>query len=117
MWLDSTGVGDPIYDDLRRAGIKIRGYKFTGESKRVLIENLSITWDEGRYTIPEEASPLINELKAFTYEISRTGNVRYSAPEGLHDDCVISLALAAWGQRTRGRIEGYTVYRKREIVR
>ncbi len=100
MWLDSTGVGDPIYDDLRRAGVKLKGYKFTAESKRLLIENLSITWDEGRYTIPEEASALINELKAFTYEISRTGNVRYSAPEGLHDDCVISFGLSAWGQRS-----------------
>jgi hypothetical protein len=36
-------------------------------------------------------------LKAFTYTITPSGNVRYHAPEGLKDDCVISLGLAALG--------------------
>jgi hypothetical protein len=37
---------------------------------------------------------LIEELMA--YEVSRlpSGMVRYAAPSGLHDDCVMSLALA-----------------------
>jgi hypothetical protein len=38
--------------------------------------------------------PLINELEAFEYKIGTTGVMRYGAPEGLHDDCVISLSLA-----------------------
>ncbi|MCR4398946.1 MAG: hypothetical protein NUV93_08290, partial [Firmicutes bacterium] len=44
---------------------------------------------------------LLNELEAFEYEISRAGNVKYGAPEGQHDDCVISLALAVWAAKTR----------------
>jgi len=36
---------------------------------------------------------IVRELEAFEYVYTRTG-VRYSAPEGLHDDCVCSLALA-----------------------
>ncbi|GAG10318.1 unnamed protein product, partial [marine sediment metagenome] len=36
--------------------------------------------------------PVVNELEAFEYEYTRTG-VRYSAPEGLNDDCVCALAL------------------------
>jgi len=28
--------------------------------------------------------------------MSKSGKVIYSAPEGLHDDCVMSLALACW---------------------
>jgi hypothetical protein len=39
------------------------------------------------------------ELETFEYEYTRTG-VRYSAPEGLHDDCVCALALAV---HKRGR--------------
>ena len=33
------------------------------------------------------------ELRNFEYSYSRTG-YRYSAPEGAHDDCVCSLAMA-----------------------
>jgi hypothetical protein len=37
--------------------------------------------------------PIVTELEAFSYEYTRTG-VRYSAPGGLHDDCVMALGLA-----------------------
>ena len=40
--IDSTGVGDPIYDSLSRQKIRVEGYKFTNPSKKDLIENLSI---------------------------------------------------------------------------
>ena len=36
---------------------------------------------------------ILAELDAFEYEYTRTG-VRYTAPAGLHDDCVMALALA-----------------------
>jgi hypothetical protein len=32
-------------------------------------------------------------LETFEYEFTRIG-VRYTAPDGLHDDCVCALALA-----------------------
>jgi hypothetical protein len=37
--------------------------------------------------------PIVAELEQFEYVFTRTG-VRYSAPEGYHDDCVMALALA-----------------------
>jgi len=37
----------------------------------------------------------IDELEAFEYSVTDSGNVRTSAPSGIHDDCVIALALAA----------------------
>jgi hypothetical protein len=40
--IDSTGLGDPIHDQLSRQGIRVSGYKFTNASKKQLIENLSI---------------------------------------------------------------------------
>jgi hypothetical protein len=41
--------------------------------------------------------PLLKaELESYSYEITHTGHIQYSAPEGFHDDCVIALALAAW---------------------
>jgi len=98
MVIDSTGVGDPIYDDLSRDDVKIQGFKFTSESKRQLIENLSIAFDKREITYPRGLDVLENELKAYTYELTPGGNVRYGAPEGLHDDAVTALALALWGR-------------------
>ena len=47
----------------------------------------------------------IDELEAFEYSISDAGNVKSSAPSGMHDDAVCALALAAWackrGERRR----------------
>ena len=36
---------------------------------------------------------ITTELESFEFEMTRTG-VRYTAPPGLHDDCVNALALA-----------------------
>ena len=93
--IDSTGVGDPIFDDLLEAGLNIEGYKFSNESKKKLIENLMISFEMARIKIlPNQVQK--NELDIFGYEISKTGKLTYSAPEGFHDDCVIALALADW---------------------
>jgi hypothetical protein len=49
--------------------------------------------------------------------VTDAGNVRTSAPSGMHDDCVVALALAAWDARysasglqmIRGSGSGYQV--------
>lgn len=95
--IDSTGVGDPIVSDLEKEDLNIQGFKFTYESKGNLIQNLSIKIEQGKINYPE-IPVLIEELRIFGYEITeQTRRVLYSAPHGYHDDCVISLALAAWG--------------------
>jgi phage FluMu gp28-like protein len=97
--IDSTGVGDPMFDELRRAGLNIQGYQFTNETKKNLIEALSVDIEQGRISYPD-IPVLLNELEIFGYEITKAGNVRYNAPEGYHDDCVIALALGNWLIRT-----------------
>jgi hypothetical protein len=99
LLLDSTGVGDPIYDNLRRSGIAVEGYKFTNASKKDLVENLSIALENHAISYPD-IPVLLSELGLFGYKISPAGVTSYGAPEGYHDDCCIALALAAW-QQTR----------------
>lgn len=95
--LDSTGVGDPTFDDLSREGVPIEGYKFTNESKKNLIEKLA-NWIELKNCYMLNLEETINELNSFTYDYSeKTGRVIYGAPQGFHDDIVISHALAIWG--------------------
>jgi phage FluMu gp28-like protein len=93
--VDSTGVGEPIYEDLARAGVPIEPYHFTNESKKNLIEKLS-TWIELKNCRMLKLDETIQELNSFTYDISSTGKVRYEAPVGFHDDIVIAHALAIW---------------------
>jgi len=50
-------------------------------------------------TFPNIAE-LIEELGCFNYDVTDFGNIRYSAPQGMHDDCVISLALAVMGMKS-----------------
>lgn len=93
--IDATGVGDPICSDLQAVGLAVTPYVFTNQSKLELIHNLSLLLEQDRIKIPN-FEPLIFELQNFNYEMSKSGKVIYSAPEGLHDDCVMSLALASW---------------------
>ena len=90
-FVDSTGVGDPIVENLQRILPNIKGFKFTSQSKQQLIEGLVMDIQQQTISFPE--NPIGYELENFEYEYTRTG-VRYTAPQGLHDDCVMSLALA-----------------------
>jgi hypothetical protein len=90
-FVDSTGVGDPIVENLQRLLPNIKGFRFTSQSKQQIIEGLVMEIQQNSIAFPE--SPIGYELENIEYEYTRTG-VKYAAPSGLHDDCVMSLALA-----------------------
>lgn len=94
--LDTTGLGDTVYDDLSNAGVSIEPFHFTNISKNLVISNLMRTMDNGLLHLPEDID-LIQEFESFEYEITDKGNVTYNAPKGMHDDIVISVALCTWG--------------------
>lgn len=89
--VDSTGVGDPILDALQRGNGVFEGLVFTSRSKQMLMEGLAVAIQQKLIRFPD--GPIVQELEAFEYEYTQTG-VKYSAPEGMHDDCVCALALA-----------------------
>ena len=97
---DSTGVGDPIVEDLKARGLNIYnegiGFKFTETSRMNLLNNLAILLEQDKIKIPDDEG-LISELESFQYSLSEQGKIRVKAPEGLHDDRVMSLALAVLG--------------------
>ena len=101
LLIDSTGAGEPILESLREAGCRVEGYSFTQASKSALINNLAVLLEMKKAGLPRpELCPvLIEELEAFEYSISDSGNARTSAPSGTHDDCVIALSLAVWQRR------------------
>jgi hypothetical protein len=94
--IDVTGVGDPVVEDLMRMGLAIIPFKYTGEKKKLLVENLAKMLEMSRLMILKDEYQL-REIEAFTYTMNpETGRTRYHAPEGMMDDCVNALALSVW---------------------
>jgi hypothetical protein len=98
---DVTGVGDPIYEALRKENLEVVAYPFTPKSKTALVNALVLMLEQRSIALPtpELWPDGIDELEAFEYSVTESGNVRMSSPGGGHDDCVMALALAAWDLR------------------
>jgi hypothetical protein len=90
--VDSTGVGDPFLERLAQRHQAAEGYHFTSHSKQRLMEALGMALQEQQLAFSAEL--LYEELAAFEYHYAANGTIRYSAPEGAHDDAVCALALA-----------------------
>lgn len=88
-YIDSTGVGDPIAEDIIRVCRGIERYHFTSKSKQQLMEGLASSIHKGEVSVLEGV--MFEELEGFEFEYSRTGVIYRST---VHDDCVCSLALA-----------------------
>ena len=96
VMLDSTGVGEPTYDDLVRMGVPIQPMKFNNTLKSDLINKLA-NWVELRHIKMLKLDETIQEFNNFSYDMSeKTNRVFYGAPVGFHDDIVIAHALAVW---------------------
>lgn len=96
--IDSSGVGDPIVEDVRKVCRKAEGFKFTQQSKQQLMEGLQIAIQSREIRFPD--GWLRAELEAFGFRYSGRGAVSYEATVG-HDDGVCALALAVLARRSR----------------
>jgi hypothetical protein len=97
--LDTTGVGDVVYDALSAKALFMVRYTFTYASRRRLMDNCASMLENGRLRLMDIREQE-EELIAYEYTTTPAGNVVMSAPEGSNDDCVCALALAAWGVRS-----------------
>ena len=78
--IDSTGVGDPIAESLKRDGYPMMEYKYTNASKKFLIENLALKIERREISFPK-IDILIDELESFGYEYTPSRNIVYNAPD------------------------------------
>lgn len=93
--IDATGLGDPIADDLIRAGVPVEPIKITEQIKKELIEKLSIYIEQKKIRLLPSDDALL-EYDNFSYEIGPTGKIRYGGRQGFNDDIVLGDALAVW---------------------
>lgn len=114
--VDSTGVGEPIFDDLFDAGLLVEDFRFSNQSKNNLINKLRIFITEGHLTIPDDEE-LRQELLSINKTLTPNLSIRYSAPKGSRDDMVWSLALAVWGLDAKPRKEKSLLAKELEKAR
>lgn len=75
---------------------KLLPFQTTSKSKPVIIKNLIKLFEDNKIKIPNY-DILIKEL--YDYKSKKnpiTGNLQFSNTDGKHDDCVMSLAIAAY---------------------
>ena len=111
--VDATGVGRPVVDLLRKAGLTPIAVTISGGisetkstnfrysvPKRNLVSSLQVVFQTGRIRIAKslpEAPTLVNELQNFKVKISVSGHDTYEAwRECVHVDLVLSASLAVW---------------------
>ena len=91
---EHNSIGGPNIEALQREGLPVHGFETTAQTKPPLIESLALAFERDELVILNDPV-LVGELEAYEREVSAvTGRSRYNAPEGQHDDCVVSLALA-----------------------
>ena len=100
---ESNSIGSPNVEALQREGLPVMAFETTATSKPPLIESLALAFERQEIAILNDPV-MVGELEAYEREVSpATGRSRYSAPEGMHDDTVIALALAWHGLTSGGR--------------
>lgn len=103
VYADITGVGGYIVEDMVRSGIQnIKGVNFTVQSKEEMATILREKMRTSQFKIPYvptrrlEDIDLTTELNIEKHELMKTGHLRFSHPEGGHDDVFWSVALAVY---------------------
>jgi hypothetical protein len=100
---EANAMGGPIISRLQngyllvtgefRAALPVQAWIASNATKASVIQALSLAIEQGEVTLLDDPTQK-GELQAFESSTTQTGLVRYAAPEGMHDDTVIALALA-----------------------
>jgi len=73
-------------------GLTIIPFTTTNPTKQAAIQTLQAGFEHGTIKILDDPI-LIGELQSFEGNRTPTGAWKYAAPDGMHDDCVMALAI------------------------
>ena len=96
VYADQTGVGEYIVEDMVKSGIaNTTGITLTIPTKQDILGCLRQQMQAGKLKIPYDRD-LIAEINVEKYELTKSGQIQFSHPEGTHDDRLWALALAVY---------------------
>lgn len=94
LLVEVNSIGDVIYEQIKAQYNQAYPFVTTSKSKQDIVEGLQVSIQNGEFTIPNHEW-LKREFEVFTYEYSpKTRTIKYSAPQGMHDDGVMSCCLS-----------------------
>jgi len=103
MVVESNSIGRPVIDELVSRGLNIVPFTTTSATKQGIIQSLQSAFENGQIKVLNDAV-LIGELLSYEAKRNASGSFAYSAPDGTHDDCVMSLAIAWSGMQERVQV-------------
>lgn len=95
---ERNSMGEPIIEQIARAPWcppMILPFLTTNASKALAVEAFSLALEQGTVKVIDDPA-LLGELYAFEGTRLPSGLTRYGAPEGMHDDCVMSCVIGWW---------------------
>jgi phage terminase large subunit-like protein len=100
MAIETNSIGQGVIDHLYTRGMTIYPFTTTAGTKDAIIKQLQTAFEHGEIKIINDPV-LVGELMSFESKRNASGSFSYSAPEGMHDDCVMSLAIG-WNAISAG---------------
>ena len=106
MYVDKTGVGDAVVDELENIDIPdVKGVFFTDVEKENMLNYLKLLMEKKQLQIRGEDKQLIAQINEQQYEYLKPNtaqeriHLRFRHPRGRHDDQLYALALACYASK------------------
>ena len=117
VMVEVNSIGDVIFEQIKKEWQDTHAFVTSSKSKNEIIEGLILDCNEKAIKIPHETAfpTLTHEMEVFTYDYNpKTRSIRYGHPNGMHDDTVMSLAIANYCRKTKKSLGSYS-YMARKI--
>jgi phage terminase large subunit-like protein len=93
-FIEVNSIGDVIFEQLKNKYRDVEPFTTTSKTKNDAIEALQVAIQNKEFS-SLDIDWLRKEFDLFTYEYNhKTRSIKYSAPNGFHDDGVVSCAIA-----------------------
>lgn len=99
---ESNSMGQPNIEALQLSNIPVQSFNTTNATKAAAVQGLELAFERGEIGIIDD-EVAINELIAYQAERLPSGLMRYNAPTGMHDDCVMAIAIA-WSVMSKNAV-------------
>jgi len=93
--LDQTGVGEGLYDEIKKIMPQMQGTTLTASTKEDMICKFKLAMENHRITLPDENEKLLTQITDQQTRPLQSGTLHFSHPSGTHDDMLWALLLAA----------------------
>lgn len=99
-YIETNGIGRGMYDAIRGM-VKCKDFVTTSDSKTLIIRSLIQDIEEQSIELPSKDlfPDLFIELNGYDYKVNANGRLTFGG-NGVHDDTVMSLAMANHARRT-----------------